>query len=98
MKPRSAVQTAGTASRGAMSAKPRSAVQTAGTASRFDLPLELNQAVDEALPGPEHGQDRYRLRWAMRVILRWEESEDLHCDRVPKAVRAKLARLLMEHA
>jgi len=95
VKPRSAVQTAGTAPK---EARNRSAVQTAGTASRFDLPLELNQAVDEALPGPEHGQDRYRLRWAMRVILRWEESEDLHCDRVPKAVRAKLARLLMEHA
>ena len=69
-------------------------LQTAGTATRFDLPMELNQAIDAALPGPEHGQDRYRLRWAMRVILRWEDSGDLHCDRVPKAVRAKLAARL----
>jgi hypothetical protein len=30
----------------------------------------------------------------MRVILRWEDFGDLHCDRVPKAVRAKLAARL----
>jgi len=81
-----------------MSALPKrpSALQTAGTAARFDLPLELNRAIDEALPGRAHGQDRYRLRWAMRVVMRWVLDGELYCDRVPAALRADLSRRLAD--
>lgn len=70
--------------------------QTAGTASRFEIPLELNQVIDAALPGRKNALDRYRLRSAVRAIMRWELHRDLHCDRVPEGLRHELAARLAE--
>lgn len=70
------------------------ATQTANTAARYGIPLALNKAVDTALPGREHRQDRFRVRVAIRAIMAWERDGAIHCDQVPAPVRERLANLL----